>query len=339
MNFKINKYYLARVSWHAGYAPRRVTRTLPLLMLVGACSTAAGQGSSSSAVVAPLPVDRLTILEPLSTSMIGPDELLPEAVRAGIGQLVEHETADESLHALRLVCTRFVPGQVRFVLQPIGATGARDAAVHVFHDLSATATKALAHQLAEGTVDPIAAAAMGTVSRVTFVRNVDVKGNAWVFGGFDAVDGAFVPITIPRVGTSEQRVVTNGSFPFAASLSPRPTTDPQLGLLLDPVRLRILAESDAAGAQAKVQAGAEAARALESPATQNLTNTDCVSCHLAGAARRVAASFAGTTVEAVTPAESLRACGYVGTRQVVSERTRNETSEAAAQWAAIAQEP
>ena len=163
--------------------------------------------------------------------------------------------------------------------------------------------------------------------------------HAWVFGGFDAKDGAFVPITIPRVGTSEQRVVTNGSFPFAASMSPKPTTDPQLGLLLDPVRLRILFESDAAGTRAKVRAGEEAARALESPAAQDLTNTDCVSCHLAGTARKVAASFDGMAVDAVTPAESLRACGYVGTKQVVSQRVQNETAEAAAQWAAIAQEP
>lgn len=96
-----------------------------------------------------------------------------------------------------------------------GDTGARDAGVHVFYDLSATATKLLARQLAAGTVNPITAAEMGTVSRVTFVKNVDVKGNAWVFGGLDAKDGAFVPISIPRV-------VTNGGFPFSASIRPRP---------------------------------------------------------------------------------------------------------------------
>ena len=340
-----------------------MTRVL-LLLLLGACAAGNADASSSSAVTASLPAANVTMLAPLSEAMltadtaVGAGKLLPEAARAAIGQLVEHVTADESNAALRVVCTRLVPcekallssstcaAQVRFVLQPVHAdTGADDAAVHVFYELPDRAKAALARSLAAGPVDAAATAALGTLARVTFVKNVDVKGNGWVFGGFDA---RLAPLTIPRIAATEQRVVTNGDFPFAISLSPKPPPDalPQLGLLLDPVRLGILFDSDAQGARTRVLAGDDAARALEDPKQHDTVDTDCASCHVAGAARNVAATSAaahGFALAAAaaattekTPAEALRACGYAGTTAVMSDRLVNETSLAAATWAEIA---
>ncbi len=340
-----------------------------LLLLLGACAAGSETGASTtSAVTGAVPVANVTMLAPLSTAMltaatvVGNGKLLPDAARAAVGQLVEHVTAGDSDAALRVVCTRIVPcekallhdanaddtcaAQVRFVLQPVHAdTGADDAAVHVFYELPAAAKPALARSLAAGPVDAAATAALGTLARVTFVRNVDVKGNGWVFGGFDAT---LAPLTIPRIAATEQRIVTNGDFPFAISLSPKPPIDagPQLGLLLDPVRLGILFDADPDRAKALVLAGDDAARALEDPRQHDTADTDCASCHVAGAARNVAAvnaaahgfalAAAAPAAFGATPAEALRACGYAGTAAVMSARLVNETSLAAAKWAEIA---
>ena len=141
--------------------------------------------------------------------------------------LVEHYAAEDTLVRLRVVCTRFDPkGQIRVVLQPLivtdGVLGAQDAAVHVFYDLDAATTRQLASQLTaphEATALARDFAARGALSRVTFLRNTDVKGNGWTFGGFDIKDGASAPISVPRTGGSEQNVIVNGNG--AVRLEPR----------------------------------------------------------------------------------------------------------------------
>lgn len=269
-------------------------------------------------------------------------------------------------------------GQMRFVLQPLASTGgavvAQDAAVHLFYEVSEPETARLASELAAlpGAPDarPLGAVsarlerdggeygprlravisdfgARATLSRVTFMRNVDVKGNAWVFGGFD-VDASGRPkdLVVPRVGGSEQRVVSQGSFPFTFSASPAPSGDDTLGLLLDPTRLGILAEANPEGARRRVHAGFEAALGLENPTIHDATTADCASCHVAGSARAVAERAAkdlGMTLPSSrrfpgepatqpapsTAADVLRACGYVGGAPTVSRRTKNESAVAA----------
>lgn len=342
---------------------------------------------SSVTVLAPL-ASYPTLLT--ADTPIGDDALVPRDARAGFGQLVEHFTPDETVRDLRVVCTRFVPcarpiqsgdrracaGQVRFVLQPVrpsseGSPTAQDAAVHVFYELSDDVTRTLATRLASapGAHDrgalgvsssestqatqalAVDIASKGSPARVTFIRNVDVKGNTWVFGGHDRRGGGWAPIPIPRTTDVEQRVVTNGSWPFAISVTPRPTTDPSLGLLLDPTRLGILAESSPEAAKDRVSMGHRAALAIEDPHAHDTNDIDCASCHVAGVARRFGVEIASArgfgplpeptpvvpgmalkaTDDGRTPAASLRACGYVGQTPVLSQRVVNETALAAVQ--------
>jgi hypothetical protein len=233
-------------------------------LLAAACAVGEATSSEGAAVgSSPLGPDDVTVLAPLTSleTMTPRDLLLPDAIASQIGMLVEHFTAEDSLARLRVVCTRFDPkGQIRFVLQPLvvtdGVLGAQDAAVHVFYELPPAATRSMAARLASHSVDAPALAAQGTLSRVTFMRNTDVKGNAWSFGGFDVVNGQTSPLVVGRVGGSLQNVTINGT---ATSIAPAPSSDPTLGLLLDPVRLGILFEANPASAQAQVDKGISAA--------------------------------------------------------------------------------
>jgi hypothetical protein len=273
---------------------------------------------------------------------------------------------------------------MRLVFQPLlvsdGLVTAQDAAVHVFFDLDAKATSELARRLV-ALADPAPGAALGVsprlargdaayasslrllvtdlaghgeLSRVTFLRNVDVKGNSWTFGGFDVHGGVATPLTNPRVGGSEQSVVVHGSGPFVFSLSPGPSGDDTLGLLLDPTRLQVLDEATPDGAKARVTTGFGAALAIENPTKNDASSVDCASCHVAETARLFAHDFAarndftldaspafsadadrGST--AATAAETLRACGYVGTKPALSQRTVNESMVAARKMGALVQ--
>jgi hypothetical protein len=344
----------------------------------------------------------VTVLAPLPApdhldALLGAGGLLPDAIAAQIGQLAPQFTPDDTRARLRAVCTRFDPcapkpggdphaciGEMRVVLQPLvitdGAVAAQDAAVHVFYDLDAEATSALARRLvalADPAPPPALAvsprlargdapyasalrelvtdlAAHGELSRVTFLRNVDVKGNGWTFGGFDVhAGGVAVPLAIPRVGGSEQAVVVHGSGPFVFSLSPAPSGDDTLGLLLDPTRLGILADANPDGARDRALTGFAAALALENPTRHDASTADCASCHVAEASRLFAHAFAahaGFSLDpsgafspdadrgtaATTAAQTLRACGYVGTKPALAQRTANESAVAARKMGELA---
>lgn len=369
-----------------------------LLLLIAlfdafACgSTGEGAGATGDAVQAraSLAPEDVTVLAPLPApgdvdTLAGPDEvlatgekLLPDAIRPRVGQLVEELTADEAMKRLRVVCTRFDPcapkpggardaciGEIRVVLQPLvesgGELSALDAAVHVFYDLDAATTRALADRLVaqRGSRDVVrvretvrAIAGRGELSRVTFQRNVDVKGNTWVFGGFDVRAGEATPLAVPRVGGSEQRIVVNGAWPFGVNLAPAPTGDATLGALLDPVRLDLLFDMNPASAKARVAEGHTAALELENPTLHDAASADCASCHVAGAGRQLAEDIASARglgalsdaqrfdAPAAAPVEhraaaALRACGYAGKTPILSQRTLNESARAAQKMGAL----
>jgi hypothetical protein len=262
--------------------------------------------------------------------------------------LVEHYPAEDTLGRLRVVCTRFDPvGPIRVVMQPLlvtdGVLGAQDAAVHVFYDLDAPTTSELAARLASPHDVPALTkefTARGKLSRTTFLRNTDVKGNGWTFGGFDIEAGALKPLVIARTGGNEQNVIVNGTGPFASSLAPAPASagdDATLGILLDPVRLGIMFDSNPDAAKAQIDKGIAGAVALEDPAKFDSNTADCASCHLAESARIFgAAKKAGVApTRTFTAPETLRACGYVGSKAVMSQRVQNESAVAARKMGAL----
>jgi hypothetical protein len=301
-------------------------------------------GDSSSRFAA----SDVTVLAPLTTldEMTSRDAFLPDAIASKIGMLVEHYPAEDTLGRLRVVCTRFDPvGQIRVVMQPLlvtdGVLGAQDAAVHVFYDLDAPTTRELAARLASPHDVPDLTkefTARGKLSRTTFLRNTDVKGNGWTFGGFEIDAGAVTPLVIARTGGNEQNVIVNGTGPFASSLAPAPAgEDATLGILLDPVRLGIMFDSNPDAAKAQIDKGISGALALEDPAKFDSNTADCASCHLAESARIFgAAKKAGVApTRTFTAPETLRACGYVGSKAVMSQRVQNESAVAARKMGAL----
>jgi cytochrome c553 len=166
-----------------------------------------------------------------------------------------------------------------------------------------------------------------------------------VFGGYDVNAGVATPLVVPRVNGNQQGVVVNGdkTGPFSSSLSPAPTGADTLGMLLDATRLDILASANPSAAQQALTAGESAASALENPSVHDSTTADCASCHLAESARVFGDQFAathgldaaGTSTQTFTAAQTLRACGYVGTTPVLSQRTINESALAAERMGAL----
>jgi hypothetical protein len=323
-------------------------------VLLVACTARDQAGSSAAAESAPskLSADDVTVLVPLSSldAMTARDGLLPDAIASQVGQLVEHYTADDTLARLRVVCARFdacapsfvggpaCNGEVRLVMQPLletdGVLGAQDAAVHLFYDLGVADKPALANAIAAHSDLPTLIhdfTGRATLTRVTFIRNTDVKGNGWVFGGFDVRAGIATALTVPRVSGNTQSIVINGSGPFGASIAPAPSGTDTLGLLLDPTRLDILKDANPAAAQQQIDNGISAATALEDPQKHDATNADCASCHLAETARRLGQALPPLP----TAADTLRACGYVGGRPVKSQRTVNESALAAQRMGAL----
>lgn len=315
-------------------------------LVVAACAGSEPEGSATGAGATTSAPSRfvasdVTVLSPLATldAMTPRDAFLPDAVAARVGMLVEHYSAEDTLARLRVVCTRFDPkGQIRVVLQPLietdGVLGAQDAAVHVFYDVDTATMHDLAERLAQPHDAPALArefAARGSLSRVTFLRNTDVKGNGWTFGGFDIENSALTPITVARTSGNEQNVIVNGTGPFASSLAPAPSGEATLGLLLDPVRLGILFDSNPDSAKAQIDKGVSAAEQLEDPAKFDSTTADCASCHLAESARiyGIARKASVAPARTFTAPETLRACGYVGTKPVMSQRVQNESVVAA----------
>jgi hypothetical protein len=133
-------------------------------------------------------------------------------------------------------------------------------------------------------------------------------------------------------------VIVNGTTaPFTSSLAPAPSGDDTLGLLLDPVRLGIMFDANPDAARAQIDKGISGALDLESPAKFDSNTADCASCHLAesariyGAAKKAGAAPART----FTAPETLRACGYVGAKAVMSQRVQNESAEAAQKMGAL----
>ena len=149
--------------------------------------------------------------------------------------------------------------------------------------------------------------------------------------------GVATPLVIARTGGSEQNVIVNGTWPFASSLAPAPSGDATLGILLDPVRLGIMFDSNPDAAKAQIDKGVSGALALEDPTKFDSNTADCASCHLAESARIFgAAKKAGVApARTFTAPETLRACGYVGAKPVISQRVQNESVVAAQKMGAF----
>jgi hypothetical protein len=264
--------------------------------------------------------------------------------------------------------------QLRLVWQPLaegpeGAT-AVDAAVHTFYELSASELKALAQDVAQArdrdgvpvdglalAVHPaVAAQGLGgaywrslralvlryagaaNLSRMTFTT-VETPGQMWDFGGFDRVGGRTTRLTIARVGTRLQSFLdTATGASFRGGARPGPTGEGTLAPLLES------SERERQATPARLREFADAAHASENPQRTNPDTLDCVSCHVAQAARwwltenfpalgldqSPARFYTGlpTANPSARPDDptSVRAFGYRGRDVAVSQRVIHESA-------------
>lgn len=177
--------------------------------------------------------------------------------------------------------------------------------------------------------------------RMTFFARVDALQSAWRFGGFDHKVTGWERIQIPTTSTTEQELL--GGFPNAGELAGTTTTPGSSG---DDLRLLINSSAaNLANATARQTAFGAALR-IEHPAKHTPDTVDCLSCHVAMAARSLGETQYGLSaighpdrytstrdLRFVPPAEpsleNLHALSYLGTELGINLRTVNETAEIA----------
>lgn len=178
--------------------------------------------------------------------------------------------------------------------------------------------------------------------RMTFFARVDALQSAWRFGGFDHKPAGWERIQIPTTMTTEQELL--GGFPNAGELAGSTTTPGTSG---DDVRLLINSTSANLANDAARRTAFGAALRIEHPAKHTPDTVDCLSCHVAMAARSLGETQYGLsavghpdrytstrdlryTPPAEPSLENLHALSYLGTELGINQRTVNETAEIAA---------
>lgn len=180
-------------------------------------------------------------------------------------------------------------------------------------------------------------------TRITFMQ-LFMTGNIWEFGGFDVKDGELKVITIPRINSNTQQFV-NSAKPaptwFKGGLNPAPNDADNFNLLTkDSTKLSLQTE-------AEIVASTKAAFKFENPSLHNPGTLDCVSCHVAQAAKSFTLSkfpslqldqlsrdviyTSGQNLQNVSPLQNqtniIRAFGYFMESPFVAQRTINESAE------------
>jgi hypothetical protein len=127
------------------------------------------------------------------------------------------------------------------------------------------------------------------IFRITFMT-VQPGNFQWVFGGFDIVNGNPVTMIIPGIMQNANprrpyniQLFVNHSVPpseFLGGIGPAPQAQDDLNRLMSDSKKET---ADPAGRLLRAHV---TARQIENPNLRNTENTDCVSCHVAGPARR-----------------------------------------------------
>lgn len=174
--------------------------------------------------------------------------------------------------------------------------------------------------------------------RMTFFARVDALQSAWHFGGFDHKGAVWERLQIPTTTTTEQELL--GGFPNAGELA---GSTPTPGTSGDDLRLLLNSSMANLADDAARRAAFGAALRIENPGKHTPDTVDCLSCHVAMAARSLGESqyglssvghpdrFTSTRDLRYTPPsepslENLHALSYLGTELGVNQRTANETA-------------
>lgn len=177
------------------------------------------------------------------------------------------------------------------------------------------------------------------VTRLTFFVRADTLFSAWRFGLFDRKGSAFEPQLIATTQTTEQQLLLKlpAIAGDLAGSTPTPTShEDNLTLLLNGTIAR--AVDDAARKQALT-----AALRIENPLRHSADTIDCLSCHVAMAARifgeqRLGLSSQGHpdlftstsdlrfTMPMQPSLENIHALSYLGTELGINHRTANDSA-------------
>ncbi len=185
--------------------------------------------------------------------------------------------------------------------------------------------------------------------RMTFFARVDALQSAWRFGGFDHKGAVWERLQIPTTTTNEQELL--GGFPNAGELA---GSTPTPGTSGDDLRLLLNSTMANLADDAARRAAFGAALRVENPGKHTPDTVDCLSCHVAMAARSLGESqyglsavghpdrFTSTRDLRYTPPsepslENLHALSYLGTELGVNQRTANETAAISAALSALLQ--
>ena len=299
-----------------------------LLLVLVSLSAQADWGMNDATVVYPLPQSRADMdqmLDPQDAGKGGP--LLPQRFWQRLPALNQGESMARTYRNLRVVAVRFDPcfkvegeclAQVRLVWQPIdqavyGSSSpqgleTKDAAVHSFHTLGATAFRQMMAEydvLSRGPAEIYNDAPLqvhpvmrqqglegrfaqglrrlllkycgeANLWRITAMSTL-VGGDKWAFQGFNIVEGQAVDIVIPRTGNAVQQsifvsLLSDHDY-TNGKLSPTPMGEDNLNRMLRDSRTLVIN-----GPDTLLGLGESVVR-IENPDIHSAESMDCVSCH------------------------------------------------------------
>jgi hypothetical protein len=187
------------------------------------------------------------------------------------------------------------------------------------------------------------------LNRITFMK-LFMNGNIWEFGGFDITHSnsqtfEMKPLQIPNINSTSQ-LFTNKATPkpfwFKGGIDPAPQTEDNLNFLVTDSRLISPQQNET-----DIKNAVRSAYKFENPALHNPGTADCVSCHIAQAAKNWSLNqypwfnLSVLNSDVIYDSEKdlsnfspmqgqtniLRAFGYFMNAPITSQRVINESSE------------
>jgi hypothetical protein len=359
------------------------------MLKVAALAFLAAWGMNDVSILVPLPSPETWDQTLGADSQGAKGVLYPRSVLDEIPILHEELSPEQQREILKVVAIRVDPcfsnpcrPQLRLIWQPLSARetsefSTLDAASHTFYDLTSDEFDSLARALRdlnesgdpadrllplgvnprlarEGLQGPywqklksliLTYAGERNFSRATFAA-LRGHGSSWRFGGFEVQSGKTTPLAIPRVSKLVQ-IFTNVAMPktyFRGSVAPSPQGADQITPVLGTSTQVEKAEISL------IRQWGQSSQRIENPSLHSADDLDCVSCHLAGAARhwlsrtfsdasiwdanldfQPASSWLDLRNQSPVRAETdnVRAFGYLGNQPAFSQRTINEAAETA----------
>ena len=300
-----------------------------------------------------IPLGRMEDLRAATVGGFGP--LLPRDYFDRLEPLTRIDEPDVLYDRLDVVGVRLDPcfiegltaekceSQIRLVLQPVigdpTSVSARDAAVHAFYSVPINEIETLSQKLAalrveeatvlEAGVHPMPERAtelllpsLGAqrLIRLAFV-SVHASEQAWIFGGFNIVDGMLTELELIGMPEHKQHLTSvGGTEALDATILPPAVIEVEANHYMENIKRNEMTDTE-------VESAKRGLIRLLDPRVHDTGTVDCATCHMATASLYYANGDSHAQVPGVyANTQNQRMFGFFGRKESISPRVHIETS-------------